>query len=890
MAAAVITLDSLLQYMAERVDQNAISPRFLKYVFLLFIFVFSILGVIMEPKNRTRISVRSLAHLSGMATADVTFVLLGTVFDYLAQRFGKKRVFFTILLLPTNTRIGLVVGFLLDICLSPPGTSFIFRLAFLVPVFIRPTRMVLAGEPVDEIMVDPILAGVPILTYLLATWLSYDPTGVMSILSSLWQHQFWVFYIPFVARCNWQLIYYGFTGTFWLLSKPIDIVCGWFLKPLLKLLGTKLAARRRRQWSYAAIYPGATGPYQYKPLKEENQIRLLRLWPRGPLDGIFCELRQISLDSAPFQYYEAMSYTWGNPTKSHSITVDGHEVKVTKNVYDLLYDHSSSWKHKNLWIDSICINQEKNDEKSKQILLMKKIYQRAFRVVVYLGNDPDSCLAINLLRELRLFREYCPTGEEIFSKYRPQICSRRWLALIKLFSHNWFERVWVIQEVVVASNVAVRYGGTYISWKTFTCAVQVLTSSDEARMLTRLIQCDSYIMQNAIAKISHIQLLARSREDFEKGKPTFSQDVMFRYATFKATDDRDKVYALLGCVSNAANIPPEVLPDYSKSPQALYLETANILLSLEDPTLLLAHAGIGWARKFNDLPSWVPDWTSVDGPCTLGGPNCGYRAAGSSPFFMTPGITPQSKGFAIRVIDTLSTIGSPNLLPDDLIIPHILEKYSGLSERQIYKWVTEVIEWAASKAPHRYQSREELVEAIGRTLICDMNAWPQWEGEPTGKDYREYFKDWMTLHAIFDEFEEDFENYSAGRPVSERLEAELQARFEPGGPGIVSRLLQHMKWMFKARAMSTWRRFCVTESGYIGLVPPRSKLKDFVVIISGVKTPFVLRQNNSREESYIHTGTIYFIPTYSIVGECYIHEIMYGEMSNPDLMHPLLVV
>jgi Heterokaryon incompatibility protein (HET) len=315
------------------------------------------------------------------------------------------------------------------------------------------------------------------------------------------------------------------------------------------------------------------------------------------------------LDMAISKNYEAISYTWDNPTKSHSITLEGHEFKVTKSAYDVLCDHSSSWKHQFLWIDSICINQKDNLEKSKQVLLMKMIYQKAFRVVAYLGNDPDSHLAINLLKELRLFREYCPTGEEFYSKYRPEINSERWLALMRLLSHAWFERVWIIQEVVVAPKVAVRYGERYINWKTFVCAIRLLKASDEAMLLVRCIPGEVSRMQSALSKVSHIELLATSQEDFEKGKPTSFQDVIYKYPTFKATDDRDKVYALLGCVSDAAGIPREVLPDYSKSTESLYLDAANALLSSGDPTQLFAHTGIGWHRKFTELPSWVPDWT-----------------------------------------------------------------------------------------------------------------------------------------------------------------------------------------------------------------------------------------------------------------------------------------
>jgi hypothetical protein len=280
MSADILALNDLLDYIAESVDQNLMSPRSLKYVFLLVTFAFAILGVLMESRIRRRISFRSLTRLSAMVTADVSFVLLGTACDYLAERFGKKRITFTSLLLPTDNRMGLALGFLLDMCFFPPETSFVFRLAFLVPVLIGPTIMVLAGEPVDEIMIDPILAGIPILAYLLATWCSYDPIGAMAILSSLWQHRIWVVYIALVAWWNLDLAYYGAFGVLWLLTKPFYIFFDSVVNPLLESLGTKLAARRRERWSYAAIYRDPRlpyEPYKYRPL-EKGDLRLLKLW------------------------------------------------------------------------------------------------------------------------------------------------------------------------------------------------------------------------------------------------------------------------------------------------------------------------------------------------------------------------------------------------------------------------------------------------------------------------------------------------------------------------------------------------------------------------------------------------------------------------------------
>ena len=42
-----------------------------------------------------------------------------------------------------------------------------------------------------------------------------------------------------------------------------------------------------------------------------------------------------------------------------------------------------------IWIDSICISQHDDDEKTAQVKMMGDIYQRATRVVVWLGNSGE---------------------------------------------------------------------------------------------------------------------------------------------------------------------------------------------------------------------------------------------------------------------------------------------------------------------------------------------------------------------------------------------------------------------------------------------------------------------------------------------------------------------
>ena len=88
---------------------------------------------------------------------------------------------------------------------------------------------------------------------------------------------------------------------------------------------------------------------------------------------------------------------------------------------------------------------------------------------------------------------------------------------------------------------------------------------------------------------------------------------------FKATDPRDKLFALIG-ISDPASCGP-VHIDYTKDVSSLYRETARYIITEEQDLSLLHHTGIGKTRKLIGLPSWVPDWSGAMPNIWWQGPN-----------------------------------------------------------------------------------------------------------------------------------------------------------------------------------------------------------------------------------------------------------------------------
>lgn len=136
----------------------------------------------------------------------------------------------------------------------------------------------------------------------------------------------------------------------------------------------------------------------YRPLRIE-QTRLLRIHRSDDAESkIVCELINVSHvideeesgffhegtenieEEAPeFIQYDALSYTWGDSTPVNEIEVNGAAVAVKRNLFDALVHLRLPANERYVWIDALCVNQDDNEEKAKQVEMMFSIYQNAPR-------------------------------------------------------------------------------------------------------------------------------------------------------------------------------------------------------------------------------------------------------------------------------------------------------------------------------------------------------------------------------------------------------------------------------------------------------------------------------------------------------------------------------
>ncbi|KAF5696935.1 het [Fusarium mundagurra] len=101
-------------------------------------------------------------------------------------------------------------------------------------------------------------------------------------------------------------------------------------------------------------------------------------------------------------------------------------------------------------VHAICINQRDSNEKGKQVQSMAKIYAKASRVIVWLGEAAAS--SDQALEEIRIVAVKNPAINE----------TNHQQAILALLEREWFQRIWVLQEVAAARHVLIKCGSMEI--------------------------------------------------------------------------------------------------------------------------------------------------------------------------------------------------------------------------------------------------------------------------------------------------------------------------------------------------------------------------------------------------------------------------------------------
>ena len=572
--------------------------------------------------------------------------------------------------------------------------------------------------------------------------------------------------------------------------------------------------------------------YQHQPLENEGDIRILAVHPGEFSSPIECSIENANLDAEQKPQYFALSYCWGDPAEKAAISIGGKLLWITQNLQAALRQ-LRPWEDPPvyLWVDAVCINQNDNEERGRQVRRMKDIYEKAMFVFAWLGPaKEDSVWALSIMGSLQVFMKSAVAAHAHemdattiadlgmrFFLYQAQevghdgVLDPRFKEAAKdLFGRDWWLRVWIVQEATTSNTTMIACGEICQPWETVKAAFIPLM---RLAVITGI--CPDI---TEVFRAWNIQLFRTRRE--EGGYKMGLLEILDFMRVFEATDLRDKVYASIGLANDVRT--DDFVIDYNKPVHEVYIDVAKFCITKKNTLDWLAYAGDG-RDKDPLLPSWAPDWNCKTLPEPL--PTQSYCADGAlaivymanpqpfcndtnRPVLSAEDMTLTIKGFCF---DRLASLG---------------EEAAGdnLDDTSVEK------SWAPSNPTDIYNlTGETMEEAYLTTIVAGVT----WTGD--GKVLRGGSMVWS---AEQEEPEED----------------------------LMRKLYLNRDWLTplsSLKAISRYRRLAYTRDGYMCMVPGDAQIGDKVYIISGSQLPFVLRE----EADGCH----------KLIGATYVHGLMYGD-------------
>lgn len=291
--------------------------------------------------------------------------------------------------------------------------------------------------------------------------------------------------------------------------------------------------------------------------------------------------------------YKALSYTWGGLENAGfmRLYVDGFDIEVKDSLLTALRYIRHESEDLFLWVDALCINQNDDYEKGYQVNQMGLVYETAEEVIVWLGPSAEGTKPLfGLINELD--EQMTVYNRESDHDSWEDLCRKHmsplWTfpdvrnALLDLVHRPWFERVWIIQEIAKARRATIRCGELTCKARTF-CLAPALMDIEVPRSTQAV-----------------LDVMPRLRTDSWWTSDRSLHSLIRRFRDHKATEDRDKIYALLG-VSDDANDPMLFTPSYKQSEQQAINQTALFLACSRTPEAAVSLPDFSLSELYNPI-------------------------------------------------------------------------------------------------------------------------------------------------------------------------------------------------------------------------------------------------------------------------------------------------
>ncbi len=186
----------------------------------------------------------------------------------------------------------------------------------------------------------------------------------------------------------------------------------------------------------------------------------------------------------------------------------------------------------------------------------------------------------------------------------PGIAAREWAALCGILYRPYISWAWTVQEIVVAESCIFRCGSIMVEQDIVPGAAAIIEKLHclKPRIASNVaMESDS---TQAVCYSARDLWFVNSMLDCGEGLNIF--ELLCHTKIFKASEDRDKIFALVGLASNLDS----TFIDYNKDLSDILIQIAKICLFDEESWGASLLSCVDSTRHPDNLPSWVIDCTN----------------------------------------------------------------------------------------------------------------------------------------------------------------------------------------------------------------------------------------------------------------------------------------
>jgi Heterokaryon incompatibility protein (HET) len=578
-----------------------------------------------------------------------------------------------------------------------------------------------------------------------------------------------------------------------------------------------------------------------------TSFRIVTLFPDDHHSPVLCTLSHEDWRS-PVASYEAISYFWGDRKQTQTILINGKNFFVTSNLESALRHlrHGEQGQPLRFWIDAICINQADTHERSEQVRQMFHIYNRAERVIVWLGNaTSDSNKALDFIKTslgpcfesvgfssvdeqtnvASGFWEEWDEGKDTecygaIDHLMTQRHAKSWSSVAELFCRPWWSRAWVVQELISAQKATITCGTLSVPWPLLDMTIQMMLRNTKIEELYGQRKWD--LFHNAVEDAYGLAY-ERSHRVLD-GTDALDFVMLMQITRYRdCQDPRDKVFSVLSLLSE--DFQANFYPDYLQHVETVYAGAVRSHVQHASDLHLLSSCFLSKQATLPSAPSWVPNWGRAFEMSYLGG----YSAKDTDYSYGASGKIPATVSFS-----------------EDLKILTVSGLHIDYVEDNRLQETDEDFDYSYSEGPGQ---EEPSCSWDIHKIVAGL--------ETLGKSVITRKREPGVLKAVCQTLIVDRDSIRGKR----RQNMKLTKQHNRLWPENLYDYLAHV------RLWSQERSLILSHGGYIGLAPSSTLPGDKICILHGFHAPVILRQR--AESSYV------------FVGDAYVHALMDGEAVAP---------